>query len=184
MGTPGETGLAQKPASATLVEEEVSVEKRKAAAAMNSKMPIKPKIAAAASATHTATHTAKGMDTKWKGKQYQLQAAVYRSVRPRAVKTGGFKEIEAARRKSAQAKNWAKDEAWAARQAAHQQTRAHSTWMQGKTQTLAFGDMVMHTDAAAAQREGSVRHGVKPDFVKPMGTLGETGLAQKPASAT
>jgi len=29
-------------------------------------------------------------------------------------------------------------------------------------------------------REGSVRHGVKPDFSKPLGTLGETGLASKP----
>lgn len=45
-----------------------------------------------------------------------------------------------------------------------------------KTQALAFGDAVRRTDAPAQEREGSVRHGVKPDFVKPLGSLGSTGL--------
>jgi hypothetical protein len=52
--------------------------------------------------------------------------------------------------------------------------------MQGKTQALAFGDAKVVRDASAATREGSVRHGVKPDFVKPLGNLGQTGLAAKP----
>ena len=49
-----------------------------------------------------------------------------------------------------------------------------------KTQVLAFGDAVVHKGSAAQQREGSVRHGVKPDFVKPLGDLGSIGLAEKP----
>ena len=49
--------------------------------------------------------------------------------------------------------------------------------MQSKTQALAFGDATMVKDTDAAAREGSVRNGVKPDFVTPLGDLGETGLA-------
>jgi hypothetical protein len=51
------------------------------------------------------------------------------------------------------------------------------TAMQSKTQALAFGDATMVKDSDAAAREGSVRNGVKPDFVTPLGDLGETGLA-------
>ena len=50
------------------------------------------------------------------------------------------------------------------------------------TQTLAFGDAKVVKDADASAREGSVRHGVKPDFVKPLGDLGHTGLAAKPST--
>jgi len=52
--------------------------------------------------------------------------------------------------------------------------------MQGKMQVLAFGDAKVVKGAGAAGREGSVRNGVKPDFVKPLGNLGQTGLAAKP----
>ncbi len=52
--------------------------------------------------------------------------------------------------------------------------------MQGKTQALAFGDAKVVRGTSAAAREGSVRNGVKPDFVKPLGNLGQTGLAAKP----
>ena len=52
--------------------------------------------------------------------------------------------------------------------------------MKGKTQALAFGDAKVVKDADAAAREGSVRHGKKPDFQKPLGDLGETGLAGAP----
>jgi len=52
--------------------------------------------------------------------------------------------------------------------------------MLSKTQALAFGDATMTKDSDAASREGSVRHGVKPDFVKPLGNLGQTGLAASP----
>ena len=52
--------------------------------------------------------------------------------------------------------------------------------MMTKTQSLAFGDAKVVKDVDAAAREGSVRHGVKPDFVKPLGGLGESGLAAKP----
>ena len=49
------------------------------------------------------------------------------------------------------------------------------------TQALAFGDAkVVHEEGAAA-REGSVRGGVKPDFKKPLGDLGEVGLAKQGA---
>ena len=41
---------------------------------------------------------------------------------------------------------------------------------------LAFGDSSFHVDASAVSREGSVRNNVKPDFVPPLGKLGEVGL--------
>jgi hypothetical protein len=50
--------------------------------------------------------------------------------------------------------------------------------MQSKTQALAFGDATMVKDADASSREGSVRNGKKPDFMKPLGDLGEVGLAK------
>jgi hypothetical protein len=49
-----------------------------------------------------------------------------------------------------------------------------------RKQVLAFGDAKVVKDADAAAREGSVRHGKKPDFQKPLGDLGETGLAGAP----
>jgi hypothetical protein len=44
-------------------------------------------------------------------------------------------------------------------------------------QALAFGDAVRHIDTPAAQREGSVRRGIQPDFERPLGDLGSMGLA-------
>ena len=41
---------------------------------------------------------------------------------------------------------------------------------------LAFGDFAIHHDISPESKEGSVRKGIKPDFVPPLGTLGETGL--------
>jgi len=52
--------------------------------------------------------------------------------------------------------------------------------MKSKTQALAFGDAKVVQDTDASAREGSVRHGKKPDFQKPLGDLGETGLAGAP----
>lgn len=51
--------------------------------------------------------------------------------------------------------------------------------IESREQSLAFGDAVQFKDSAAAEREGGVRHGVKPDLVKPLGDLGETGLYEK-----
>ena len=50
-----------------------------------------------------------------------------------------------------------------------------------REEALAFGDATRFRDAAAREREGSVRAGVKPDFSKPLGDLGETGLFEKTA---
>jgi len=119
-----------------------------------------------------------GLQAKWLAKEHELRAAVQkRSARAHSSAEPRFKEIEAARRKKVETKDWAKNAKWAAREAAAEQTHRHSAWMQSKTETLAFGDMVRREDAAAAQREGSVRHGVLPDLDKPMGNLAENGVA-------
>lgn len=63
-----------------------------------------------------------------------------------------------------------------------QTVRAVNDLRVGTTQALVFGDFVTHAGVPAAKREGSVRHGLKPDFVKPLGNLGNTGLAQLDAN--
>jgi hypothetical protein len=58
---------------------------------------------------------------------------------------------------------------------------SHIAIIEPREQSLAFGDAAHFKDSAAAEREGGVRHGVRPDFVKPLGDLGETGLYEKKA---
>jgi len=119
-----------------------------------------------------------GLQAKWLAKEHELRAAVQqRSARAHTSAEPRFKEIEDARRKKAETKDWAENAKRAAREGVAEQTHRHSAWMQSKTETLAFGGMVRRKDAAGAQREGSVRHGVLPDFDKPMGNLGENGVA-------
>lgn len=56
---------------------------------------------------------------------------------------------------------------------------SHIAIVEPRRQSLAFGDAAHFKNAAAAAREGRVRRGVEPDFVKPLGDLGETGLYEK-----
>lgn len=209
LGGLGEQGLYQKPKM--LVVQEIAAEKKAAMAAKKSakahlKMaPPASTIMKAAKPQTLQTVAEKAAEkikseAKWLKKEKVLNLAIAAAERPHAQEKGGFQQIEAARRKEEQAKDWRKNAARAMREVAKQQRHLHDSthishddrngyWSQktgktqiletGKTQILAFGDAVKHADTAAQQREGSVRHGVKPDFVKPLGTLGSTGLAQK-----
>lgn len=210
LGGLGEQGLYQKPSPKMSVVQEIAVEKKAAkslmahkkiaAPASTSMKDAKPQQLQQKTAAEKATAKAK-MEAKWMSKEEALNMATGAAARPQAAEQGGFQEIEAARRKKEQAKDWKKNTAWAMREVAKQNRHLHDSthishddrngyWSEakakanshiltGKTQILAFGDAVKHADISAQQREGSVRHGVKPDFVKPLGSLGSTGLAQK-----